>query len=156
MVCRGSVTALGSLLIIFAYDTRAGIACSAVLLPVAVANAWYFKRSRSVNRRLNNRLEREITALRTERERTIRRHYRALSRRRIILSDSEAATSLVMRLAALAAIILLILNMSAGPSSPGEMYALLAYAMMFFTGLVDIPLFVGAVGRYRDIMERLG
>jgi len=155
MACRGAIAALGALVVLFTYDVVVAAICAAVLVPTSLANARFFSQSRWINRRLNNRLEREIIALGTESSRAVRRHYLALARRRVMLSDREALTSLVMRIAALVALVLLLLNVSAASWSPGDMYAMIAYAMMFFTGLVDVPLFVGAVARFRDIMARL-
>lgn len=155
MMCRGTILALGALAILFTYNLLAGAICALVLIPTAVTNLLFFRQARRINKKLNNRVEREIIALGTENSRTVWRHYLALSRRRIMLSDREALTSYVMRMSALAAMIALMLNINVPSMSPGDMYATIAYAMLFFTGLGDIPLFVGGMGRLRDIMSRL-
>ena len=155
MMVRGGVSALGALAILFFYDLAVAGICAVALIPTLYANLHLFGRARRVHNRLNNRLEREIVALAANDDRLIRRHYLALSRRRIQLSDREALTSFVMRITALVAMTAVMLDASRRDASPGDIFATISYALIFFNNLSDAPLFVGGISRLRDILARL-
>jgi hypothetical protein len=54
------VAVVGSLVMLFIYDVDAGFIAMAVLLPMGLINAWYWRRAVRLNRGINNQIEREV------------------------------------------------------------------------------------------------
>ena len=54
------VAVVGSLAMLFTYDIDAGFVAMAVLLPMALVNAWYWRRATGLHRGLNDQIEREV------------------------------------------------------------------------------------------------
>lgn len=155
MILRGAISSIGALALLFFYDLRVALFCAAMLVPIGYANILFFGRSKQINKRYNNRLERELNTLRSGHRGKIQKHYWTLSRRRIALSDGEALTSLTGRAFALVALVGSLLVLPGASESPGSLFSIVSYVLLFFTGLADLPLFVGGMGRLHDITSRL-
>ena len=54
---------LGALVLLFFYDAWSAVFCLMLLVPLAILNRQYSSRTLTLNRRLNNQLEREVTLL---------------------------------------------------------------------------------------------
>src|SRR6201995_2060465 len=89
---------LGALVLLFFYDAWSAGFCLFLLLPLAFLNQRYSKRTLTLNRRLNNQLEREVTVLTRRMPSRVFGHYRLLAKWRIFLSDAEATNWGVMEL----------------------------------------------------------
>lgn len=148
------VTVIGSLVMLFTYDLEAGFIAMAVLLPMGLVNAWYWRRALRLHRGLNDQIEREIEAARPLR---LRRHFGRVRRWHVQMSDSESWTWTVTELATIVALVVLLIDFTRSPAfSAGAIYAVLAYVFDYLQGLDSAPALVNNVARLRDIRARLG
>ena len=123
---------LGALVLLLFYD-----AWSASLLPDApdtltILNRRYSRRTLTLNKRLNNQLEREVTVLTRRMPHRVLGHYRLLAKWRIGLSDAEAMNWGVMELFSIVLSAAVIIRIASLPDiKPGTIYAMLAYLWNF-------------------------
>lgn len=151
------VTVVGSLVMLFTYDLEAGFIAMAVLLPMALVNAWYWRRALHLHRGLNDQIEREIEDIESARPLRLRRHFGRVRRWHVQLSDSESWTWTVTELATIVALVVLLIDFTRSPGfSAGAIYAVLAYVFDYLDGLDSAPALVNNVARLRDIRARLG
>ncbi|WP_094592397.1 ABC transporter six-transmembrane domain-containing protein [Vulcanococcus limneticus] len=151
------VTVIGSLVMLFTYDIEAGFIATAVLLPTALVNAWYWRRARQLHRGLNDQIEREIEDIQTARVLRLRRHFGRVRRWNVHLSDSESWTWTVTELATIVALVIILIDFTRSPSfSAGAIYAVLAYVFDYVEGLDNAPALVNSLARLQDIQTRLG
>ena len=150
------VTVVGSLLMLFTFDLQAGLIAMAVLLPMGLVNAWYWRRALQLHRGLNDQIEREIAHIEAARLRPLRRHFGRVRRWHVQLSDSESWTWSVTELATIVALVVLLIDFTRSPGfSAGALYAVLAYVFDYLQGLDSAPALVNNVARLRDIRARL-
>ncbi len=151
------VTVVGSLVMLFTYDLQAGFIAMAVLLPMGLVNAWYWRRALRLHRGLNDQIEREIADIEAARPLRLRRHFGRVRRWQVQLSDSESWTWTVTELATIVALVVLLIDFTRSASfSAGAIYAVLAYVFDYLQGLDSAPALVNNVARLRDIRARLG
>lgn len=151
------VTVVGSLVMLFTYDLQAGFIAMAVLLPMGLVNAWYWRRALRLHRGLNDQIEREIADIEAARPLRLRRHFGRVRRWHVQLSDSESWTWTVTELATIVALVVLLIDFTRSASfSAGAIYAVLAYVFDYLEGLDSAPALVNNVARLRDIRARLG
>jgi len=151
------VTVVGSLVMLFTYDLQAGFIAMAVLLPMGLVNAWYWRRALRLHRGLNDQIEREIADIEAARPLRLRRHFGRVRRWHVQLSDSEPWTWTVTELATIVALVVLLIDFTRSPVfSAGAIYAVLAYVFDYLEGLDSAPALVNNVARLRDIRARLG
>lgn len=150
------VTVVGSLLMLFTFDLQAGWIAMAVLLPMGLVNAWYWRRALQLHRGLNDQIEREIAHIEAARLLPLRRHFGRVRRWHVQLSDSESWTWSVTELATIVALVVLLIDFTRSPGfSAGALYAVLAYVFDYLQGLDSAPALVNNVARLRDIRARL-
>jgi ABC-type multidrug transport system fused ATPase/permease subunit len=150
------VTVVGSLAMLFTYDLEAGFVAMAVLLPMALVNAWYWRRALSLHRGLNDQIEREVEDIESARILRLRRHFGRVRRWRVQLSDSESWTWAVTELATIAALVVILIDFTGSPGfSAGAIYAVLAYVYDYLEGLDHAPTLVNNLARLRDVRARL-
>ncbi len=151
------VTVIGSLVMLFTYDLEAGFIAMAVLLPMGLVNAWYWRRARHLHRGLNDQIEHEIADIEAARPLRLSRHFGRVRRWHVQLSDSESWTWTVTELATIVALVVLLIDFTRSPLfSAGAIYAVLAYVFDYLQGLDSAPALVNSVTRLRDIRARLG
>ncbi len=151
------VTVLGSLGMLFTYDLEAGLIAMAVLLPMGLVNAWYWRRALRLHRGLNDQIECEIEDIEAARPLRLRRHFGRVRRWHVQLSDSESWTWTVTELATIVALVVLLIDFTRSPIfSAGALYAVLAYVFDYLQGLDSAPALVNNIARLRDIRARLG
>jgi ABC-type multidrug transport system fused ATPase/permease subunit len=147
---------LGALILLLFYDALSAGFCLLLLIPLAILNRTYAKRTLTLNRRLNNQLEREVTVLARRRPSRVFGHYNLLSRWRIRLADAEAMNWGVMELFDVvlsAAVIIRIASLK--HLEPGTIYAMLAYLWNFIASLNNVPMLVQQLSRLKDIAQRM-
>jgi predicted nucleic acid-binding protein len=114
------------------------------------------RRSARINRRLNDRLEQEIIVLREGRLEAVRRHFRALGRWRVRLSDAEAKAFGLMELCVIVLIAAALARLSQGaPMQAGDVYAVFAYVWRFVFALDQVPPTVQRLAKLGDLNRRL-
>ena len=150
------VAVVGSLAMLFTYNVEAGFIAMAVLLPMGLVNAWYWRRALRLNRALNNEVEREVDDIESGRLFRVRRHFRLLRRWRVRLSDAESWTWGLTELATIAALVAILVDFTQSPAfTAGAIYAVLAYIYDYLEGLNQVPTVVNSVARLQDVRRRL-
>jgi len=147
---------LGALVLLFFYDAWSAGFCLMLLIPLAILNRRYSKRTLTLNRRLNNQLEREVTMLTRRMPSRVFGHYRLLAKWRIALSDAEALNWGIMELFSIVLSAAVIIRTASLPHiEPGTIYAMLAYLWNFVASLNHIPVLVQQLSRLKDIAQRM-
>ncbi len=147
---------LGALVLLFFYDVWSAVFCLMLLIPLAILNRRYSKRTLTLNTRLNDQLEREVTVLTRRMPSRVFGHYRLLAKWRIRLSDAEAMNWGVMELFSIALSAAVIIRISSLPHiEPGTIYAMLAYLWNFIASLNHVPALVQQLSRLKDIAQRM-
>jgi ABC-type multidrug transport system fused ATPase/permease subunit len=147
---------LGALVLLLFYDTWSAAFCLMLLIPLAVLNRGYSRRTLTLNRGLNNQLEREVTLLTRRNSSRVLGHYRLLARWKIRLSDAEAMNWGVMELFSIGLSAAVIVRVASLPHvEPGTIYAMLAYLWNFIASLDHVPALVQQLSRLKDIARRM-
>jgi ABC-type multidrug transport system fused ATPase/permease subunit len=147
---------LGALVLLFFYDAWSAGFCLMLLVPLAILNRGYSKRTLTLNQRLNNQLEREVTMLTRRRPSRVFGHYRLLAKWRISLSDAEATNWGIMELFSISLSAAVIIRVASLPHiEPGTIYAMLAYLWNFLASLNHVPALVQQLSRLQDIARRM-
>jgi ABC-type multidrug transport system fused ATPase/permease subunit len=147
---------LGALVLLFFYDAWSAGFCLMLLVPLAILNQGYSKRTLTLNQRLNNQLEREVTMLTQRRPSRVFGHYRLLAKWRISLSDAEATNWGIMELFSIILSAAVIIRVASLPHiEPGTIYAMLAYLWNFLASLNHVPALVQQLSRLQDIARRM-
>lgn len=147
---------LGALVLLFFYDAWSAGFCLMLLIPLSILNRGYSSRTLTLNRRLNNQLEREVTVLTRRNPSRVLGHYRLLAKWRIGLSDAEAMNWGVMELFSIGLSAAVIIRIASLPHiEPGTIYAMLAYLWNFLSSLNHVPTLVQQLSRLKDIARRM-
>ena len=128
----------------------------AVLLPMTLINAWYWRRAIRLNRGINNQIEREVDDIESGSVFRVARHFRLLRRWRVRLSDNESWTWGITELATIVALVVILVDFTQSPSfTAGAVYAVLSYVYAYLEGLNQVPTLVNNLARLRDVRARL-
>ena len=147
---------LGALVLLFFYDAWSAAFCLILLVPLAILNRRYSRRTLTLNRRLNDQLEREVTVLTRRMPSRVFGHYRLLAKWRISLSDAEAMNWGIMELFSIGLSAAVIIRVASLPHiEPGTIYAMLAYLWNFLSSLNHVPTLVQQLSRLKDIARRV-
>lgn len=150
------VTLFGALAMLGWYDIWFAAYALAVVVPAGFANRAFSRRAITLNRKINDQMEREVDVLSRADPPGTERHYGTLAALRVRLSDREATTwSLieVMFVALTVAVLLratLVLGLKAG-----EIFATMTYVFDFTGSLRSAPTVLHKVTRLIDIRRRL-
>jgi len=156
MVLHNLLAVVGSLTMLFVYDRDAGFIAMAVLLPMGVVNAWYWRRAVRLNQGIHNQIEREVQDIASASPFRVRRHFLLLRRWRIRLSDAESWTWAVTELALMGALVWILVDFTQSPAfTAGAVYAVLAYVYDYLEGLNQVPTVVNSLARLKDVRRRL-
>jgi ABC-type multidrug transport system fused ATPase/permease subunit len=146
----------GALVLLFFYDAWSAVFCLLLLVPLALLNRRYSRRTLTLNKRLNDQLEREVTVLTRRMPSRVFGHYRLLAKWRILLSDAEAMNWGVMELFSIGLSAAVIVRIASLPHiEPGTIYAMLAYLWNFIASLNHVPALVQQLSRLKDIAQRM-
>lgn len=147
---------IGGVIMLYLYDMVAGAVMTALLVPVYILFSRYGKRSLKLSRRLNNRLEREVTVITDGRSRRVATHFAALARWRIFLSDTQASTWALADFFMFGALLLVLFRLTATPGvTPGDVFAGLSYAVNITLALDQGPVLIEQFSRLIDIRRRV-
>lgn len=157
MVIKSAYAVVGGLLMLGLYDWTLVPLCIGLLLPAALLNAAYGRKTLKLNRLLHDDLEKEVDLIERSDEAEIRRHFDSVGNWRVKLSDAEATNFSLMELFVLgvmaAALVQFCGNADAGA---GDIFAVFRYVLMFIMGLDSVPKLVGQFSRLHDIGGRMG
>ncbi len=141
-------------MLVFLMPTIGGLS---VLVGLVVALIFVISRGRmfSLNKLLNNELERQVTMLEGERAFSRRRHLSRLARWRIHLSDLEATNFAIAEVFLSALIIAAVVITVRTGMSVGEVFAILTYLLSVAESLIVLPWTYQQSIRAREIGGRI-
>lgn len=149
---------VGSLILLFFYDTSVVLTCMAILLPVILISYRYGRRMKNLAQYKNDELELQVDVISTKNVRTIRRHYELLRILQIRISDQEAWNFGVMELMVLVVItvsLLLTASHIGKTLHAGDIIGIYTYILRFVSGLDTIPYTVQRYSTLMDISQRI-
>lgn len=149
---------IGSLLLLFIYDTSVVLVCLAILLPVIGFSYFYGKRMPLLNTAKNDELEKQVDIISTGNNHLILQHYTSLLKWNIRISDQEAWNFGIMERMVMVVIgvSLLITNKAAGAEiEAGSLIGMYSYIQRFVSGLDTIPYTVQRLSSLNDITRRI-
>jgi ABC-type multidrug transport system fused ATPase/permease subunit len=149
---------IGSLILLFFYDTSVVLVCLSILLPVIGFSYFYGKRMRILNRQKNDELEKQVDIISTGNNHLISQHYNNLRKWQIRISDQEAWNFGIMEIMVIVVIglSLLITNKTAGSGiEAGSLIGIYSYIQRFVSGLDTIPYTVQRLSSLNDITRRV-
>jgi ABC-type multidrug transport system fused ATPase/permease subunit len=149
---------LGSLLLLFIYDTSVVLVCLGILLPVTGFSYFYGRKMKNLNMQKNDELEKQVDIISTGNNHLIRQHYDNLRKWQIRISDQEAWNFGIMEIMVMVVIglSLLITNKTAGTGiEAGSLIGIYSYIQRFVSGLDTIPYTVQRLSALNDITRRI-
>jgi ABC-type multidrug transport system fused ATPase/permease subunit len=149
---------IGSLLLLFIYDTSVVLVCLSILLPVTGFSYFYGKKMKSLNSQKNDELEKQVDIISTGNNHLIRQHYDNLRKWQVRISDQEAWNFGIMEIMVMVVIglSLLITNKAAGSGiEAGSLIGIYSYIQRFVSGLDTIPYTVQRLSSLNDITRRI-
>jgi ABC-type multidrug transport system fused ATPase/permease subunit len=81
---------VGSLVLLYIYDSSVVLVCLAILLPVITLSYFYGKKMKRLNRLKNDELEQQVNVISSGNKLAIKKHYENLRRWQVRISDQEA------------------------------------------------------------------
>jgi ABC-type multidrug transport system fused ATPase/permease subunit len=149
---------LGSLVLLFFYDTSVVLVCLGMLLPVIGFSWLYGKRMNRLNKQKNDELEKQVDIISTGNNRLIKQHYDNLRHFQVRISDQEAWNFGIMEIMVMVVIglSLLITNKATGGAiEAGSLIGIYSYIQRFVSGLDTIPYTVQRLSSLNDITRRI-
>lgn len=157
-VIEAAYSILGSLVLLFFYDTAVVMVCLAILLPVTGLSYLYGKKMKKLNQQKNDELEKQVNIISTGNSHLVRQHYDNLRKWQIRISDQEAWNFGIMEILVMIVIgiSLLITNKTAGAGiEAGSLIGIYSYIQKFVSGLDTIPYTVQRLSSLHDITRRI-
>jgi ABC-type multidrug transport system fused ATPase/permease subunit len=157
-IIEAAYNIVGSMILLFFYDTQVVLLCLLMLIPVTITSYFYGKRMRRLNKLKNDELEQQINVLATRNSLRINEHYNKLRKWQIKISDQEAWNFGVMELLVMAIITVSLLTVSSvnGKIVPaGDMIGIYTYILKFVSGLDTVPYMIQRFATLKDILHRV-
>lgn len=149
---------VGSLLLLFFYDTSVVIVCLGILLPVTAFSYFYGKKMNTLNKQKNDELEKQVDTITSGNNILIKEHYDNLRKWQVRISDQEAWNFGVMEILVMIVmgLSLLITNKTMGAEiEAGSLVGIYSYIQRFVSGLDTIPYTVQRLSSLNDITRRI-
>lgn len=149
---------IGSLILLFFYDSSVVIICLAVLIPVVFLSKLYGRRMQFLTTEKNDELEKQVDIISFADNKSLHTHYNNLRKWQIKISDQEAFNFGFMELIViiiLAASILLTYQKSHDEILAGNVVGIFFYVTNFAKGLETIPYIIQRLITLADITERI-
>lgn len=157
-VIEAAYNLLGSLVLLYFYDSSVVLVCLGVLLPVMAISYVYGRKMQKLNRLKNDELEQQVSIISSGDQQAIKKHYGSLRKWQIRISDQEAWNFGFMELLVMVAIGLSLLvsknTLSAGVLA-GSLIGIYNYILKFVSGLDTIPYTVQRLTSLNDITRRI-
>jgi hypothetical protein len=156
LLIRSGYSVVGALLLLGWYDFMLVPYCVALVLPAALLNAAYGRKTLILSKRLHDQFEREVDVIGRGDAGEVRGHYDGVAASRVKLSDAEAVNFSLMEFFVLALIVAALVQFCRpGEVAAGDVFAVFRYLMMFVMGLDAVPRLVQQVSRLKDIAYRM-
>lgn len=149
---------LGSMILLFFYQSSVVLLCLAILLPVMTISYFYGKKMKRLTQLKNDELEKQVNVISSGDSNAIRKHFNNLRKWQIRISDQEAWNFGMMELMVMVVIALsvLITNQVAGTTVlAGNIIGIYNYILKFVSGLDTIPYTVQRITALNDITQRI-
>ncbi|GAA3938128.1 ABC transporter six-transmembrane domain-containing protein [Litoribacillus peritrichatus] len=147
---------VGALLLIASLNFTVFLACLGLLLLIMVIYSVTGKFNYALNSGYNDQLEHQVIALESKNKDVVHRHFGALMRWNIKLSDLETSNYLVIWLGVIALLVFTpITVIDDGVLQYGLVFSLLMYVFEYIESLVTCPIFVQQLIRLHEISKRL-
>lgn len=149
---------VGSLLLLFLYNTSVVLVCLSILIPVSIISYLYGAKMKRLQRSKNDELEKQVDIISTGNRQLIRQHYDNLRNWQIRISDQEAWSFGAMEILVLIVIgvSLLVTNKTNGLQlEAGSIIGIYSYIQRFVSGLDTIPYTVQRLSSLQDITRRI-
>ncbi len=156
MIVESLIGVVGVLLIILSLNTSVFFACLALLaVMIAVyllSGKWNFR----FNKRYNDELEKQVEVLSSQQLGMIERHFRAVMKWNIHLSDLETVNYAVIWTGIIAVLVYSpIAVIESGVINYGLVFSTLMYVFQYVESIVMLPLFIQQIIRLQEISTRL-
>jgi len=157
-VIEAGYNLIGSLVLLFFYDSAVVVLCMAVLIPVVFISRVYGKRMMYLNKKKNDELEQQVNIISDGDRRAMHDHYNNLRKWQIRISNQEAWNFGFMELLVMIVLgaSLLITYKASGPAiAAGNIVGIFFYVTNFTKGLDTIPYTVQRLTSLSDITRRI-
>lgn len=147
---------LGGMGMLYLYDFHAALIMSVLIVPAALIFGVFGRRAFALHRRFNDQSECEVRHIQAGRARPLRRHFVALAKWRVRVSDAEAGSWTSMELITLIAVMATLIRFtSIEAMAAGSIFAAIAYVLRIIDALDEIPEVVSQLSRLIDGLRRL-
>jgi ABC-type multidrug transport system fused ATPase/permease subunit len=158
-VIEAGYNLLGSLILLFFYDSNVVIMCLSVLIPVVLISRVYGKRMQYLTKKKNDELEHQVDMITNADQKTLAKHYNNLRTWQIKISDQEAFNFGFMELMVMVVlgVSLLLTYKTTGNKDilAGNVVGIFFYVTNFAKGLETIPYTIQRLTSLTDITRRI-
>jgi ABC-type multidrug transport system fused ATPase/permease subunit len=149
---------VGSLVLLYFYESNVVLICFAILLPVGVISYFYGKKMSTLTKMKNDELEKQVSVIAFGNKESINKHYNKLRNLQIKISDKEAWNFGMIEI-----LVLIVIGLSLVVSSKlfgtillaGNIIGIYNYILKFVSGLDTIPYTVQRFSLLKDIIKRI-
>ncbi len=147
---------VGSAAILFWYDLVIGAIATLLLVPVAIINRRYMRRSLALNVGLNNQLEHEVKVVEAAQEPEVIDHFTKIRSWRVKLSDADAINWTIIEVLSMLVFLLVLLRVTYLTGiEVGTIFAIFVYVWRLMEKLDLMPQIVQQLMRLKDIRRRI-
>lgn len=149
---------VGSLVLLYFYDTAVVGICFALLVPVMAISYFYGKKMKRLTRLKNDELEKQVNIISEGNNDLIRVHYNKLRTWQIKISDKEALNFGLIELLVMIVIgasLLISTNVFGTTILAGNIIGMYTYIIKFVSGMDTIPYTVQRLTSLNDITRRI-
>ena len=149
---------VGSLVLLYFYESNVVLICFAILFPVCVISYFYGKKMSNLTKMKNDELEKQVSVIAFGNKDSISKHYNKLRNLQIKISDKEAWNFGMIEI-----LVLIVIGLSLVVSSKlfgtillaGNIIGIYNYILKFVSGLDTIPYTVQRFSLLKDIIKRI-
>jgi hypothetical protein len=149
---------IGSLILLYFYESGVVLICFAILLPVIITSYFYGKKMKRLSQLKNDELEKQVSVIAIGNNESIQKHYNKLRNLQIKISDKEA-----WNFGMIEVLVLIVIGCSLIISSKmfgtmvlaGNLIGIYNYILKFVSGLDTIPYTVQRFSLLKDIIKRI-
>lgn len=147
---------VGSVIMLMAIEFWSGVTALIILLIFISILPKYTKVNDKLYFKLNNRLEKEVDLIERTNKHELTRHYDLVSRLRVLISNREAISYLVIGIAMSVLFGMTLARFTLyGYGSAGHIYAVITYLWTFAMSLDDMPRLMEQYAELKDIGKRV-
>lgn len=157
-IIEAAYNILGSMILLFFYQSSVVFLCLGILLPVMTISYIYGKKMKRLTRLKNDELEKQVNIISSGDKKAIYQHFNNLRKWQVRISDQEAWNFGIMEMMVMIviALSLLITYKVAGTTVlAGNIIGIYNYILKFVSGLDTIPYTVQRMAALNDITQRI-